>query len=464
MEINRIAKKTILYGIGNFSSKFLGFVLLPLYALYVPSNDLGFYDLTQTMIGLLTPLLFLAIWESILKFLIGRDDNDRVQIVSTLVFFLVSISIFGFIILSIFLYFLKYDFRWPALISFMLITQGLVYSWQYFARAFGENKIYVISSIIGSVTNFIFFILFIILNNTGVLGLLLALIFSQLSILLIIELKIRILCKVNLRLINLNILKNILKYSIPLTFNLVAIWMITGFGRLMIIRNLGEDANGIFSFSSRFSLMILMIGSVLSMAVIEEAILTINTQNHNSNFSKSVQSIFSLFIHLIIAMIPLSIIFYSLIDQTEYYSGIILVPILLLYAVITTMSSIVGSIFQAISRTKYQMISTLVGSVGTVLFSLLFIDRFGLIAIAYGQLIGSIIMLFIRCLYAFKFTGFILKWFPIIMNVIFYILIAFISLNQKTQFSYIIILPLYIVIFFRERKFFLSSIKFVFRK
>ena len=50
---------TIIYAIGNFGTKFLSFLIVPLYTYYISPSDLGNYDLLCTTINLLTPLFVL---------------------------------------------------------------------------------------------------------------------------------------------------------------------------------------------------------------------------------------------------------------------------------------------------------------------------------------------------------------------------------------------------------------------
>lgn len=68
MEGKKLIKKTGLYFIGNLSSKILTFVLVPIYAFYIKSEELGEFDYAQTIMNIIVPICFVAIWEAILKF------------------------------------------------------------------------------------------------------------------------------------------------------------------------------------------------------------------------------------------------------------------------------------------------------------------------------------------------------------------------------------------------------------
>lgn len=74
---NGIHKKTGLYFIGNMSSKIMTALLVPVYAFYVSAYDLGAYDYSQTIMQIAVPILYMAIWEAVLKYVISSDDKNQ---------------------------------------------------------------------------------------------------------------------------------------------------------------------------------------------------------------------------------------------------------------------------------------------------------------------------------------------------------------------------------------------------
>ena len=70
---------TIIYGIGNIGTKFLSFLIVPLYTYFIQPGDLGDYDLLMTTVSLLSPLLTMKISEkngllSNIKAVNGTED------------------------------------------------------------------------------------------------------------------------------------------------------------------------------------------------------------------------------------------------------------------------------------------------------------------------------------------------------------------------------------------------------
>ena len=72
---NGFLKKTSIYFIGTLSTKMISVMLVPIYAYFVAVSDLSDYDYFATIASTLSPIVFAAIWEAILKF--GIDYNQK---------------------------------------------------------------------------------------------------------------------------------------------------------------------------------------------------------------------------------------------------------------------------------------------------------------------------------------------------------------------------------------------------
>uniref|UniRef100_UPI0024BED53B polysaccharide biosynthesis C-terminal domain-containing protein n=2 Tax=Bacillus paralicheniformis TaxID=1648923 RepID=UPI0024BED53B len=82
----------------------------------------------------------------------------------------------------------------------------------------------------------------------------------------------------------------------------------------------------------------------------------------------------------------------------------------MLYAVATTMSSNLDSVFQAIKKTKYQFTTTVMGALVTVALSYGLISIIGIYAVIIGQIMGGIVMMLMRYRMINKYIDFKMKW------------------------------------------------------
>ena len=160
MENKRIVKKSLLYLIGNFSSKVLSSLLVPIYAFYVSTSSLGNYDYYLTIINIVSPLLFVSIWEAILRYILTEKNKDS-NIINTCTAVGFSLVVgLGICIFGLLSYFITLDIV-CIYFSLMLLFTSFSQVWQSFSRAFKHNNIYIFSSVVGTAVNLILNIIFI---------------------------------------------------------------------------------------------------------------------------------------------------------------------------------------------------------------------------------------------------------------------------------------------------------------
>lgn len=457
---NRLLKKTAIYFIGNLSSKIMSALLIPIYAFYISAEDFGTYDFSQTLMGIISPIIVAAIWEAILRFMLSEDDDiKRKKVMSTAITFSLSMSTVFVILATIYVNFTNNSILFANQIILMIVLNTLVYIWQYSARGTANNKLFVISGIVSTTVNFIMVLILVVYLKLGLLGLYLAYNMGQLAIILILESRLKLITSLKVSDFDYGILKKMLFFSSPLVFNLISAWFISGFGRTIITLRLGNEANGVYSFANKFSILITVIGSVVTMAIIEEAILSLKNKQLDTEFYKTIQTLFLFFLGLITIAMPAINVFYIFISKTDYQSSIYFIPGLLLYAVFNTMASNIGSVFQAINKTSYQFITTLLGGIMTVIISLLFISTFGVMAVIIGQIIGAFVMLISRYIIINKFIEFKINWLPIVFLVGIFCIVSVITLNVTIFVNIIIELLCIVIIAYINKDIIMSTLK-----
>jgi O-antigen/teichoic acid export membrane protein len=454
MQGSNLIKKTGLYFIGNLSSKLLSVLLVPIYAFYITSFDLGYYDYTQTIMGVLIPVVFIAIWEAILKYILVEKDNEKKKvIIATTIGFTMFMAVIFFMGIILYGKLMSLEMGNIILIGLMFISNAFVQIWQYYSRALEENKTYVYASITGTFVHFIFTLLFICILKLGLIGLYISFIIGQLGIILFIERRLRLLDYFKFKLFNLPLLKNMILFSAPLVLNLTSLWLMSGFGRFIITNKLGAEANGLFSFSSKFYLLFSMLGSVVTMSIIEEAILNAKSNKLDSSFGKLMDTLFKLFQSAILLAVPLIVLFYATIRNTDYYDSMQYAPWLLLFSVISMMSSNVGSLFQALEKTKYQFSTTVIGGLVTIFISYVFISSIGIYAVIIGQILGAIIMLIARYILVRRYIPFEINWKPVLGMTCLFIVTTYLSLKVNIYFNIILLVLISIFVYYINRKF-----------
>ncbi|MDY3706230.1 oligosaccharide flippase family protein [Vagococcus lutrae] len=429
MNKNLISKIGI-YFLGNLSSKIFSTLLVPIYAFYIAASDLGEFDFYQTLMSILSPIILLAVWEAILKFILPEKDTYKKKIaINTAIIFTLSISIFVLITGLILLQLLNMNNSINLLVLVMIVLSSCVAVWQYFARALRYNKVFAISGILSAAINFILIVLLVVVFDMGLLGLLISYVGGQLANLLVIEINIRIIKEIEFKYFSFVKLKEMLAFSSPLVLNIVSAWFLSGYSRLILKIKVGSTENGIYTFANKFSMIITMLGTVITMALVEELIEKSNGNKLSKDFSYLIENIFKMFLIISIIGFPMIRTFYFFLGNTEYIDSLYYVPLLLLGAVVNIMASNVGTAFQALSLTRYQFLTTLIGGLSTVVVSSLFITQFGILAVVSAQFLGSIVMLVSRLYFINRRQPVNLRFTKIILLACIYIFISSISIK-----------------------------------
>ena len=87
-----------------------------------------------------------------------------------------------------------------------------------------------------------------------------------------------------------------------------------------------------------------------------------------------------------------------------------MIPIFLVSAIISTLSTIVGISFSVVDKTQYICVTSIIGALVNITFGILLVDRFSYYGILAAQLVGNFVMLLSRAFFAYKYTGLSLKW------------------------------------------------------
>lgn len=72
-----LIKNMGLLTISNFGSKILSFILIPIYTNYLTTVKYGTFDLFNTTISLLMPILTINIMSAVLRFSLDENSNKK---------------------------------------------------------------------------------------------------------------------------------------------------------------------------------------------------------------------------------------------------------------------------------------------------------------------------------------------------------------------------------------------------
>lgn len=159
----RFVKNSLLFLLGSGLSKALGIIMLPLYTSHIPTEDYGAYDISLTLITIVSSIAFFELWSAVLRFMydFSKEDKKASVVKSGGILFIGSTALFIF--LGIWLCAVL-GLGHPGWLLAYGVAMSASNYFCFVARGYDKNREFTISGILSSVviaaTN-VFFILYL---------------------------------------------------------------------------------------------------------------------------------------------------------------------------------------------------------------------------------------------------------------------------------------------------------------
>ncbi len=391
-------KNTFIIFISKFCTQFLSFFLLPLFTSILSTYEYGEFDLITTYACLLLPFMTIQLENGIFRFLIDvREDKKETKNIVTnaflgMIFQLVIFSIIYSILVIVFniengVYIFIYSFSYMLLSVFLQISRGM-----------GDNISYSKSSLIVGITNVIFCIIFVYYCKLGLLGMVLAGIFSNLLGTIYLLFKKKILSYFSLEYFNKKDIKKLVKYSLPLVPNSLSSWIINISDKVMISWFIGSSANGIFSVSSKFSTLLSHVYSVFNLSWTESASVNSKDEERDKFFSASIENIFKICTCLCIITIAAMPIIFRIMINESFGEAYIYIPLKIIGTIFEIFSGLLGAVYISLKFSKNIAFSTLVAGIINVIINFIFMKQYGIYVACFSTIIAYLLLSIYRLL------------------------------------------------------------------
>ena len=94
----KLLKNTLIIGIGNFSTKFLTFIMLPFYTKWLSPDAYGEFDLLATYVVLIISFATLQLEQAIFRFSLKDKEKSKVYFFNALLIILIILIVISIII------------------------------------------------------------------------------------------------------------------------------------------------------------------------------------------------------------------------------------------------------------------------------------------------------------------------------------------------------------------------------
>ncbi len=387
---------TFILSFGNFLPKVMSLITLPILTSKLTTTEFGSYDLIETLISFLLPLVTLQISSAGFRFIIQEKDN-KIECSKIITNILTCITVSS--ILSVFILFIIFH-KINLLLLLITICYFLVDIFNNFVsqivRGFSKNKIYSFSTIINSVMRTILICLLLLPVNLGLLGTIISLLISTLFSLMYQTIKIKLWRYVDFKYISKNIIKKLLSYSWPLIPNSLSLWILNVSDRVVITYFLGIDSNAIYAVANKIPNLLTTLNSTFSMAWQENASINVNSNDINEYYSKMFEAFIRFIAGGCVLIISATPILFKILMKGNYQASYYQMPILFIAIFYSCLSSFLGGIYIANKKTKSVGITTLISAFINLSIDLLLIKLIGITAGSISTLISYMFIVFFR--------------------------------------------------------------------
>jgi O-antigen/teichoic acid export membrane protein len=329
----------------------------------------------------------------------GDKEKQRTAVSSSFLILFVN-SILFFIVLWFVMRF--FSFASLFLICAYLFSTMLFMHLQQLLRGLGFVKIYAWLSIANAIVILGLNLFFLLHLNYKLDGILLSIIIANLAGIIYILVFRRVISYIRLSHVNRKEAREMVKYSLPLVFNSISWWMMTGFDRYVIIGFLGIASNGIYAISNKYASFLFLLNSFFIPAWQDYVISRKKEQKEAGHYTKLVNQYFILQLSLVVFLSAICKYVVDMFIDSEYSEAWRFMPLLLLGAAFSSLTSFIGT-FILVEKETYKLFwSSLFGSVVNIGINFLLIRHTGLYSACIGMVCGFFITGLMRYLYTRK--------------------------------------------------------------
>lgn len=386
--------------ISQFGTKLLSFFLVPLYTNILTTTELGTYDLINTTVSLLIPILTLNIVEASLRFSIDKDCDKKAV-------FSISLSFIGkgTLLIAIFLLvnhlfslveFIDEYWLFFFLLFFSAALNGII---TYFARGIDRMVDVSVSGVLCSAVMIGLNILFLIPLKLGIYGYFLATIIGSLAQSLYLWIRLKAWNYVSFGAYDTKLKKSMLDYSKPMIANSIAWWVTNVSDRYIVAWMCGRAANGIYSVGYKIPSILNIFQTIFNQAWMLSAVKDIDLEDRNGFFSR-MYNLYNFSMVLLCSVLIAATRFTArILYAKDFYAAWKYAPFLLLAIVFGSISGYMSGVFSAVKRSEIIAQSTVVGAVSNLVMNVILVSFSGALGAAIATAISYAVVWSIRIIY-----------------------------------------------------------------
>lgn len=395
-QLIKLAKDSVVYGVTNVTSLFVGLFLMPLYTRIFSSSEYGVIEIITTSTTALMLIAGMQVDSGVARYYYEYEDGaERRKLIST--GFLLKLAAPLVICLSVLPWTGQISSSWlgssiyqrALFISFLIMPlQNLLNYICLIFRLQRSKKKFIILAAGNTVSMMLLCIYFIAYLRIGIEGVFLGYFLAYLIFTILGFLLLRKSFALNF---SFAFARVILTFSIPSIPSVLGNWLGKYMDRFLLMPLVGLAGVGLYSAGAKIASAILLVISAFQLAWTPYSMYLINKENHKTIYSKVLTYYVALLSSAAIIIVIFSREILHLIAPTQYWEAHTFIGFLVIGYVLNGAFTVAGIGLNIVKKTYLLTIAYLIGLASGVVCLLLLTPRIGVMGAAIASLVSSVV-------------------------------------------------------------------------
>lgn len=403
--LTRLLSNTLIFTVGKFVSKLIVIFMLPFYTSYLSSAEYSTSDLITNLCNLIIPLACLGVSEGIFRNAASKNEDKEAFFTNG-----VMLMIFGstvFLALSPLLRLTGYFNNYIWLIILYVISSNIHSVCSQYVCAIGRTKLFAGQGVLNTALTVIFNIIFLAGFDMGINGYVFAIVLADFLSMLFVFLAARLYRAFKPRKISRKIMKELLRFCLPLVPSTV-FWWITGVSdRYMVAFICSDEMNGLYTAAYKIPTLLTYVVTIFNDAWKLSAV---SESDDKEKCAEFFSQIYKYYIAVMFigggAIAVTSQLFAWILFADSYYTAWIYIPVLAAATVFTSLDTFTGSVYFTVKKTSMSLWTSLIGAVVNVVLNIILIPAYGAMGASAATFVSYFLVYLIRAATMPKFMRF----------------------------------------------------------
>ena len=427
---------TLIFGIGSFGAKFLGFFMTMLYTRCMTEAEYSTADLLYNTVNVLVPLVTFSMADAVIRFGMDKDYDPR------RVFTCANVSVL--LGMTIFMLFTPLIGKNETIGSYTF----LLYIYCYFScfrqmasqfvRARGYVKLFAADGILTVLVQVISNLILIWGLKLGVTGYVVSFVVSDVSSLLFLTAVAGLHKYVDAFYIDKKVIGEMLKFSAPLIPTYLLWWVTSASDRWFVINMVGDTENGIYSIAYKLPTLLMLVTTMFYQAWQMSSIEERNSRGLGK-FYETVFGAYSSLLYiaaagLIMLCKPLTLILTGTAEGSRFQEAYVFTPILIISMIFQCFCQFLSSVYTTKKRSVNSCATAFVAAAVNIILNFLLIPQYGVWGAAIATAASYFACFAVRLFDARKFIFFKVDYFRFLVNTVIIVFMCVITAKQPSVY------------------------------